>query len=57
VDAGNDARSRKWTIYGSYDAIGLSYGTIGIVPLLGFCDGSEEGSQKMGFREAILCSI
>jgi hypothetical protein len=35
------------------DAIGSSYGLIGLVLCLGFCDGGEEGSRNMGSVEVI----
>ncbi len=45
-----------WTISGCCDAIGLSYGPIGIVRWLGSGGDKEEGSQKIDGAEAILGS-
>jgi hypothetical protein len=42
-----------WAVFGSYNSIGLSYGPIGIILLLGFCGGGKKGSQNMGVMEAI----
>ncbi len=47
VVAGNDACSHVWAVWGSSDAIGLSYGPIAIVLLPGSSSGGMEGSQKL----------
>ena len=49
--AGDNHRSREWT--SGSDAIGPSYGPIGIVLSLGFRGGSREGRRNMGGAEAI----
>ena len=51
--AGNDAHSCLWAISGGSDAIGLSYGPISIVQLLGFCGGGGDDNQNMCGTEAI----
>jgi hypothetical protein len=51
--AGNNPCSFVWTVCGGSGAMGPSYGPIGIVLLLGFCGGSEEGNQNMECVEAI----
>ena len=51
--ADDDARSNKWAVSGSSDAIGSSYGPIGIVVLLSSGGRSEEGSRNVGGAAAI----
>ena len=43
----DDARSRVWAISSGSDTIGLSYGPIGIVALLGSSGRVEEGSRNV----------
>ena len=46
--ADDEARSHKWAVSGGSDAIGSSYGTIGIVASLGSGGRGEEGSRNVG---------
>ncbi len=51
---GNIAFSPIWDISGGSEAIGLSYGPIGIIQRLIFGSNDKERSQKIGGAEAIL---
>jgi hypothetical protein len=54
VAAGNNAFSPIWAGSGDSEAIGLSYGPIGIVRWLSSGGGKEEDSQNISSTEAIL---
>ena len=51
--ADDDARSHKWAVSGGSNAIGSSYGPIGIVVSLGSGGRGEEGSRNVGGATAI----
>jgi hypothetical protein len=53
VAAGNNVFSPIWDVSSISEAIGFSYGPIGIVWWLSSGGGNEEGSQNMGGTEAI----
>ncbi len=54
---GDNVRSRVWAVCGGSNAIGLSYGQIGIVLLLGFRDGIKECNQTLAARRQFWVPI